>query len=37
MNNQEVEERHNHMKESMEKEFGIKDDFRVKAIGYLII
>ena len=37
MNNREIEEFHNQMKNSMEKEFGIKNEFKVVAIGYLDI
>lgn len=35
MNNREVEEAHKKVKESMEKELGIKNELRTIAIGYL--
>ena len=37
MNNKQVEEEHKKMNESMEKELGIKNEFKVNAVGYLSI
>ena len=37
MDNEQVEEQHKRLKEELEKEFGIKDEFKINAIGFLSI